>query len=109
MNKEKLKRFVDLINDLIEQNGEDASITLGNLRDIFQEQILCKELKEAQKCFFVTQSDIDLAEARLSNNRLQKWLQTHYVISGALIDQKEFEKHSTKVPVQFAEGFSGIY
>lgn len=93
MNIEKLKKFVAHLNDLIEDNGEDAPITLGQLRDMIQENILRKELKEAQSTFFVTQDEQDLAQANLSNERFHGWLNEHYLIKSPAMDiRKEFDK-----------------
>lgn len=76
----KIQTFIDQIDEWITEHGQDAPLTLGQLKDIFEEIKLRKELKDVQDVFFITQDDADLAEARLSADKFSKWLNERYIV-----------------------------
>lgn len=113
--KKKLQIFLDQLNDLIEKYGEEAPITLGQMRDIIQENIFRKELKADCESLFVTEKDVQFASVRLSRDKFDEWFKEHYPITVLVRDPTVMVVPDSttvlvsEIPKQFVEGFSGIY
>ena len=99
MKIEKLQTFLDELNELIKIHGEDAPITIGQMRDIIEESLIRKSIMELHNAFFVTQEECKIAQEKLSAKAYERWLSEHFPITSPL----------SEIPKMFKETFSGIY
>lgn len=99
MNAQKLQHFLDELNELIKIHGEDAPITIGQMRDIIEDSLIRKSIMELQNTFFVTQEECKIAQEKLSAKAYERWLSEHFPITSPL----------SETPKMFKEAFSGIY
>lgn len=99
MNIQKLQTFLDELNELIKIHGENAPLTLGQMRDSIEENILCKSIMQLSDSFFVTKEECEMAQKKLSVKAYERWLSEHFPITSPL----------EEIPKMLTEMFPKIY
>lgn len=107
MNKkqEKIQQFLKIINDNIEEYGVDGRMTLGEIREIFEEIFIKlsnedepeEDAVSIKEPFFVSRDEILQVQSTMTPNKFIDWLHEHYEISPMIPiltdeDLKEIDK-----------------
>ena len=86
IKQEKIQKFLTHISNLIDEYGIDSTLTLGEIREIFEGVFmnLSNETEESEILkdqFFVSREELLRVKSTMTENKFISWLHKHYEVT----------------------------